>query len=122
MVSMLHVEPLFKNLDGISSRKYNKSPPPFEFLSNLYGVQNPFNLNWAEENESSSLVSETSHMSILVSMMKDNTSNLFVLELIFKWPTIIFSGHRIFIFLRPIFASRIPLCLALSNEFGILLL
>ena len=43
MVSMLHVESLFRNLDGISSRKYNKSPPPFEFLSNLYGVQNPFN-------------------------------------------------------------------------------
>ena len=48
MVSMLHVEPLFKNLDGISSRKYNKSPLPFEFLSNLYGVQNPFNVNWAK--------------------------------------------------------------------------
>ena len=55
MVSMLRVEALFRNLDGISSRKYNKIPPPFEFLSNLYGVQNPFNLNWAEENESSSL-------------------------------------------------------------------
>ena len=48
MVSMLHVEPLLRSLDGMSSRKYNKSPPPFEFLSNLYGVQNPFNLNWAE--------------------------------------------------------------------------
>ena len=78
---MLHVEPLFRNLDGMSSRKYNKSPPPFEFLSNLYGVQNPFNLNWAEENESSSLVSEISNMSILVSMMKDNASNLFLIEL-----------------------------------------
>ena len=51
MVSMLHVEPLFRNLDGISSRKYNKNPSPFEFLSNLYGVQNSFNLNWAEENK-----------------------------------------------------------------------
>ena len=55
MVSMLHVEPLFRNFDGMPSRKYNKSPPSFVFLSNLYGVQNPFNLNWAEENESSSL-------------------------------------------------------------------
>ena len=36
------------------------------------GLQNPFNLNWAEENESSSLVSEISNISILVSMMKDN--------------------------------------------------
>ena len=122
MFAMLHVEPLFRNLDGISSRKHNKSAPPFEFLSDLYGVQNPFNLNWAEENESSSLVSEISNMSILVSMMKDNASNLFLIELIFKWPTIIFSGHWIFISLRPIFASRISLCLVLSNEFGILLL
>ena len=95
MVSMLHVEPLFRNLDGMSSRKYNKSLPPFEFLSNLYGVENPVNLNWAEENESSSLVSEISNMSILVSMMKDNALNLFVIEMIFKWQTIIFSGHWI---------------------------
>ena len=95
MVSMLHVKPLFRNLDGISSREYNKSPCPFEFLSNLYGVKNPFNLNWAEENESSSLVSEISNMSILVSMMKDNALNLFVIEMIFKWQTIIFSGHWI---------------------------
>ena len=80
MVSMLHVEPLFRNVHGISSRKYNKSPPTSEFLSNLYGVQNPFNLNWAEENESSSLVSEISNMSILVSMMKDNASDLFLNE------------------------------------------
>ena len=122
MVSMLHVEPLFGNLDWISSWKYYKSLPLFEFLANLYGMQNPFNLNWAEENESSSLVSEISNMSILVSMMKDNASNLFLIELIFKWPTIIFSGHWIFISLSPIFASRISLCLVLSNGFGIMLL
>ena len=66
MVSMLHVEPLFRNLDGVSSQKYNKSSPPFEFLFNLCGVQNPFNLNRAEENGSSSLVSEISNMPILV--------------------------------------------------------
>ena len=84
MVSMLHVELLFRNLDGISSRKYNKSPPPYALLSNLYRVQNPFNLNWDEENESSSLVSEISNMSILVSMMEDNASDLFRIELIFN--------------------------------------
>ena len=94
---MLHVESLSRNLDGISSREYNKIPPSFEFLSNLYVVQNPFNLNWAEENKSSSLVSEMSSMSTLVSMMKDNVSNLFLIELIFQWPTIIFSEHWIFI-------------------------
>ena len=92
MVSMLHVEPLFRNLDGMSSLKSNKSPPPFEFLSNLCGVQNPFNLNWAEENESSSLVSEISNMSILASMMKDNGSNLLLIKVIFKRPTIFFLG------------------------------
>ena len=86
----------------------------------ICGVQNPFNLNWAEENESSSLVSEISNMSILVSMMKDNASDLFLNE--FKWPTVIFSGHWIFISLSPIFASTISLCLVLSNEFGIMLL
>ena len=47
---------------------------------NVYGVQNPFNLKWAEENESSfSLVSEINNMSILVSMMKDNAPNLFLI-------------------------------------------
>ena len=45
-------------------------------------MQNPFNLNWAEENELSSFVSEISNMSILVSMMKDKASNLFPTELI----------------------------------------
>ena len=84
MVSMLHVQSLFKNLDWISSRKCNKSPPPFEFLSNLYGVHNPFNLNWAEENESFNLVSEINNMSTLVSIMKDNESGIFYIELIFK--------------------------------------
>ena len=74
MVSLLHLEPLVRNVNGISSQKYIRSPPPFEFLSNLYGVQNPSNLNWAEENESSNLVSEISNMSILVSMMKDTAS------------------------------------------------
>ena len=49
MISMLHVEPLSRNLGGISSRKYNKSPPALDFLPNLYGLQNPFNLNWAEK-------------------------------------------------------------------------
>ena len=57
-------------------KKYNKSPPTFEFLSNL--VQNPFNLGRAEGNETSSLAFEISNMFILVSMMKDNASNLFL--------------------------------------------
>ena len=51
-----------------------KVHPPFEFLTNLYGVQNPFNRNWSEGNEVPSLVSEISTMSILISIMKDNTA------------------------------------------------
>ena len=51
-----------------------KVHPPFEFLTNLYGVQNPFNRDWSEGNEAPSLVSEISTMSILISIMKDNTA------------------------------------------------
>ena len=102
MASKLYVDSLFRNLDGIYSRKYSKSPAPFEFVYNLYGAQNPFNLDWAEENESSSLVFEISNMSILVSAMNETASNLFFIELMFKWPTIIFLGHWIFIFLSTI--------------------
>ena len=58
MISMLYVGPLFRNLDGISSRKYIKSPPSFKFTSNRQGVQNPFNLNVTEGNESCGLFSE----------------------------------------------------------------
>ena len=56
MVSMLHVESLYRNLDGIYSRTYNKGLSLFELLFNLYGVSNPFHLNWADGIESYSLV------------------------------------------------------------------
>ena len=120
MVSMLHLEPLFRNLDGISLQKCDINPPPFEFISNLYGVQNPFNLNWAKEIKWSSLVSEISNISILVSIMKDNASNLFLKESIFKWPTIIFSGQWIFISQSRIVGSRISLCSVLLNVLWIM--
>ena len=64
-----------------------KAHPFLNLLSNPYGVQNPFNLNWAERNESSSLVSEISGMSILALMMRENASNLFLIELIFTEAT-----------------------------------
>ena len=99
---MLHFQPLFKNLDGISSQNYKKSPPPFELVSNLHGVQNLFNRNRAEGSESTSVVSEISNISILISMIKDNTSNLFLIELIFNRQTTAFSGHGIFISLSTI--------------------
>ena len=68
------------------------------------------------------MVSEINHMSLLVSMIKTNASNLLFTELIFKWPTIIFSGNWIFISISQIFESTILLCLVLSNNFGIILL
>ena len=75
--------------------------------SNLYGVQNLIHLIWAEGNELSSLVSEISNMFILVSMIKDNASNLFITELIFKRPTIFFTGLWIFLSLSPILSLTI---------------
>ena len=106
---MLRSEALFRDLDGISSQKSNGSPSPCEFLSNLYEVQNSFNVSWDEGNESSSLLSEISNMSILVLMMKDNASDLFLIVLIFELPTVIFYGHWIFISLSLIFVSRVSL-------------
>ena len=55
-------------------------------------------------------------------MIKDNASDLFLIELIFKWPINIFSGQWIFVSISPIFASRISLCSVLLTEFGIILL
>ena len=47
MISVLHVQLLFRNLDRINERKHDKSSRSFlsklyEELFNLYGVQNPF--------------------------------------------------------------------------------
>ena len=53
-VSMLHFDLLIINLDCISSRMYRRSPPPFPFLSYLYGTVKPFIWNWAVGKESSS--------------------------------------------------------------------
>ena len=56
MVSMLHVELQFRNVNIISSGKYKSTS--FEFLYNLYGVQSPLNLSWLERNKLPSLDSE----------------------------------------------------------------
>ena len=56
MVSMLHVELQFRNVNIISSGKYKSTP--FEFLYNSYGVQSPLNLSWVERNKLASLDSE----------------------------------------------------------------
>ena len=61
-------------------------------------------LNWPDGNESSSLVSEMSGMATLFSIINERESDLFLIELIFKWAIIKFFGNWIFIFLSPIFA------------------
>ena len=67
------------------------------------------------ENESSSLVSEIKNMSMLLSMMNFSASNLFWIELIFRWPKINLSDNWAFISLSLDFASRAPV---LDNEDG----
>ena len=69
--------------EGISSLTNNISPPPFEFLSNLYGVLNLSIKKFPMRKLSSIFVSETSNMSILPLISSDSVSNLFLIERIF---------------------------------------
>ena len=45
-----------------------------------------------------------------------NASNLFLIELMFDWPTIITCGHWIIISVSPIFASRISIVMVSTIE------
>ena len=67
------------------------------------------------ENESLSLVSEIKNMSMLLSMINFSASNLFRIELMFRWPKINLSDNWAFFFLSLDFASRAPV---LGNEDG----
>ena len=123
-VSMLHFDLLINNLDCISSRMYRRSPPPFPFLSYLYGTLKPFIWNWAVGKESSSFVSDIRSKSILLSIMYVSASNLFLTELILRWPNINLSGEWILISLSPFFASLISFSVAdlwktVSSEIGV---
>ena len=62
---------------------YNRKPPPLSFLSYLYKVAKPTNLNWAQRNESSSFVSEIRKMSTFLSSIYTEESNLFLIEFMF---------------------------------------
>ena len=106
-ISMLHFYLLINNLDCISSRMYRRSPPPFSFLSYLYGTLKPVIWNWAIENESSSFVLDIRSKSILLSIMYISASYLFLTGLISRWPSINLSGDWILIFCSPFFASLI---------------
>ena len=73
----------------IVSRMKIITPPPFLFLSNLYGLEKPSIKNRDSKKVSSSFVSVTTRMSIYFSTVSFDCSNLFLIELIFKLPIII---------------------------------
>ena len=100
-VSMLHFDLLINNLDCISLRIYRRSPPSFLFLSYLYGTLKPFIWNWAVGKDSSSFVSDIRSKSILLSIMYVSASNLFLTELILKWPNTDLSDDWILISFSP---------------------
>ena len=62
-------------------------------------------LSWAVRNESSSFVSEIIRISTLFLTIRNNASNLFRIEFIFKWPIINLSGLLDFISWSPTLAS-----------------
>ena len=84
-------------------------PPPFLFLSNLYGLEKLFIKNRDSKNVSSSFVSVTTRMSIYFSTVSFNFSNLFPIELIFRLPII------------TLFAFPIRISFILLEEFGVVL-
>ena len=67
-------------------------PPPFLFRSNLNGVLKPSTLNCETGKESSNFVSVTIKISKSCISIGFIMSNLFLIELMFKWPIIICWG------------------------------
>ena len=61
-LSILHWDLHCNKRDGTSSLIYNRRPPPLSFLSYLYGLVKPSNLNWTKGIESSSFASEIRKM------------------------------------------------------------
>ena len=72
---------------------YRRSPPLFLFLSYLYGTLKPFIWNWAVGKESSSFVSDIRSKLVLLFIMYLSAWNLFLAELILRWPNINLLGH-----------------------------
>ena len=121
---MLDFDLLINNSDCISPQMYRRGPSTFLFLSYLYGTLKPFIWNWAVGKESSSFVSDIRSKSILLSIMYVSASNLFLTELILRWPNINLSGEWILISLSPFFASLISFSVAdlwktVSSEIGV---
>ena len=86
------------------------------FLSNLNGALNPSILNWVEGYESSNFVSQIKRITPFLPIIIFQEPNLFLNELIFKWPNINLSGKQFFISFDLIFASMILLQEQYSHE------
>ena len=114
---MLQSDLTLRNFEGISSWIKNNSPSPFEFLSNLYETPYSFKINCVEGNESSSFVSENKIISRFLLMRSSKNSNLFLIELMLKCPTLSLLEEDSFISFRPILGPLTPLrevcCLSL---------
>ena len=72
----------------IVSRMKIITPPPFLFLSNLYGLEKPSIKNRDSKKVSSSFVSVTTRMYMYFCTVSFNCPYLFLIELIFKLPII----------------------------------
>ena len=83
---------LGNSLEGISSLTKSIKPPPCVVLSSFYGGVNPSKINWFRGNVLFNFVSDISKVSILLLTTSFSISNLFFIELIFKWAIIIRFG------------------------------
>ena len=104
----------FISFDGIWLRTNNIIPPPFDVRSSLYGSENPSIKNCEVGNVSSILVSEIIRMSILPLKISTSCSNLFLKELMFKYPNIILRGFSVFNF------CNCKICSLLSTKIELL--
>ena len=87
--------------------KIKIKPPPYVVLWSLYGGVNPSKINWFRRNVSSSFVSNISKISVLLPTTSFSISNLFLIELIFKWAIMIWFGFFLRISLNTSFFQRL---------------
>ena len=80
----------FKGLQEIFSLMYNFIPPPNRFRSRL-NCLNPVIQNWFNGNVQSNFDSEISKISKALIIFSTKT-NLFLIELIFRWSIIVFKA------------------------------
>ena len=92
-ILLLHVFSLyqFSYLDAILSLTYKQRPPAKQFLSSP-NILYPYIKNWQLGKELSIFVSEIRKMSNVSSIIFSIVSNLFLSELMFRWPRIKFFG------------------------------